>query len=271
MALEFPDIDPVAFSIGPFDVRWYALAYIAGFVLGWRYCVFLAGRLPLGPGGPDKEMIDDLLAWVILGVILGGRIGYILFYQLDFYIANPEEMIKLWRGGMSFHGGLLGAGVAIYLFSLKNNVSFWCLFDLVAAAAPIGLFFGRIANFINGELYGRITDVPWGVIFPSGGNMPRHPSQLYEALFEGAVLWFLMLIFILYFKALDKRGLLSGLFLCGYSLARFVIEFFRMPDEQIGLIFDYLSMGQILSIPMFVVGSVFIYFAGTRQKDAKGQ
>lgn len=267
MAIEFPSIDPVAFSLGPIDVRWYALAYIAGFVLGWKYCVLLVARLPLAPHMPDREMIDDLLAWIILGVIVGGRLGYILFYQLDFYAANPEEMIKLWRGGMSFHGGLLGAGAAIYLFSLRKGVSFWVLFDLVAAAAPIGLFFGRIANFVNGELYGRVTDVSWGVIFPSGGDIPRHPSQLYEAIFEGAVLWFLLFLFIIYYNALVKNGLLTGLFLCGYSLARFTIEFFRMPDEEIGLILDYLSMGQILSVPMFGIGCAFIYIAYTRDKE----
>src|ERR1044071_8535137 len=211
-AIPFPAIDPVAIAVGPVAIRWYALAYIAGLLLGWRYCLALADRLPLFVRRRD---IDDFLVWATLGVVLGGRLGYVLFYNLPYYAAHPIEALYLWHGGMSFHGGALGAVVAIWLFTRARGLSKFAFADIVCEAVPIGLFFGRIANFINGELFGRVSDVPWAMVFPNGGPMPRHPSQLYEALCEGLLLFVLLLI-------AERRGarrhpgMVCGLFLAGY-------------------------------------------------------
>lgn len=281
MSLNFPDIDPVAFSIGSFDfmdftigpflIRWYALSYITGFVLGWMYCrhmvaKYLSGRID----HPEQEDIDDLLLWIIVGVILGGRIGYVIFYQSGFYIENPYAILKIWQGGMSFHGGMLGAALAMFAFSVKRRVSYKVLFDLVAASAPIGLFFGRIANFINAELIGRPSNISWAVKFPGGGEIARHPSQIYEALTEGLLLWLIIFISIKYFNALSKKGLVTGLFLSGYGVFRFLVEFFREPDPHIGFVFEFFTLGQMLCLPMIVLGAGFVFFVGKPSGRNKG-
>lgn len=247
----FPDFDPIAISIGPFAVRWYALAYIAGLLLGWRYCLRLAKRPPRLVSGPQ---IDDFLVWATLGVILGGRLGFVLFYQPGFYVANPLEIPQMWKGGMSFHGGALGVILAMWLFGYRRGIGFWPLADIVAAATPIGLFFGRIANFINGELWGRPTDMPWGVIFPAAGPMPRHPSQLYEAALEGLVLFVLLALLVFRRDALRRPGLASGVFLAGYAVTRSIVETVREPDPQFGLLVLGTTWGQWLSLPMLLFG-----------------
>lgn len=263
MSLPFPDIDPVALAIGPIQIRWYALAYLTGFLVGWRYCRALAAR---DPGlKPSPEQIDDFLVWVIAGVILGGRIGYVLFYQADLYLAHPMDIFKVWQGGMSFHGGLVGVVAAIVLYARKHAIPVLRLSDLAACVAPVGLFLGRIANFINGELYGRATDMPWGIVFPYGGESPRHPSQLYESALEGAAL-FVILFFLARREGLRTRpGFLSGVFLGGYGVFRFGVEFFREPDIQIGYLFGDATMGQLLCLPMIAAGAFLILRALSRR------
>ena len=263
MDFDIFQIDPVAFAIGPLVIRWYALAYLAGFILGWRYCLKLAARAPdMRPNATD---IDDFLTWAVIGVILGGRIGYVLFYQLDYYIGEPIEALKIWRGGMSFHGGVLGVSVAMIGFSIKNKIPLLRLSDIICAAAPIGLFFGRIANFINAELYGRASNLPWAVKFPNIDE-PRHPSQIYEALLEGLVLF--IILYVLIRRPNISAGVVSGAFLIGYGIFRAMIEFVREPDAQIGLIGGFISMGQILCLPM-IFGGLVIIFIVTRSKCNK--
>ena len=255
-AIPFPAIDPVAFEIGPFVVRWYALAYMAGFLVGWRYAIHLIRVVPTGASPRD---LDDFLVWAMLSVVLGGRIGYILFYNLGAYLDRPLDVLKVWEGGMSFHGGLLGMIAATILFSLRRRISPLAFADVIAAVAPIGLFLGRIANFINDELYGRVTDVPWAVVFPHGGGVPRHPSQLYEALLEGLLL--LILLGLMGHKpSVRKRpGLIAGSFLLGYGAARFAVEFFREPDAQLGFLWLGATAGQLLSLPMIILGLLLIW------------
>ncbi len=250
--LPFPEIDPVAISIGPIFgfgpllIRWYALAYLAGFMGGWVDGGWLA-ELDRDRR-PNREDIDNILSWLVLGVILGGRIGYVLFYNFGEYVAHPLSIFKVWEGGMSFHGGLIGVVIVIVSFCRYNKINPLAMGDIVATVVPIGLFFGRIANFINGELFGRITTVPWAMNFPAGGGLPRHPSQLYEAFLEGFVLFV-----VLWFYSRKPRGRFgpSGLFLLGYGVARFFVEFYREPDIQLGYIaFGWLTMGQLLCVPM---------------------
>ncbi len=263
--LDFPDIGAVAFSIGPLLIRWYALAYLAGFLMGWQYCTLLVRRMPWSP--VTARHLDDLLLWIMIGVILGGRIGYALFYQTSYYAANPLEILKIWHGGMSFHGGFLGVLVASALFGRKNNIHFFQITDILACATPIGLFFGRLANFVNAELYGRPTDGPWAMVFPGSDGVPRHPSQIYEALLEGLVL-FIVLFFCARKHSISKAyGTISGVFLIGYGSARFMVEFVREPDAQLGLFAGVISMGQILCIPMIIAGVVIILWA--RRNHAK--
>ena len=251
MGLIFPDINPVAIQIGPLAIRWYALAYVTGLVVGWHYVrrVVQARGLEL-----SVEMVDDLLLWVMLGVILGGRIGYVLFYQFGYYAREPLEILAVWRGGMSFHGGLIGVIVAIVFYARRRGVQALTVADLIAPAFPFGLMLGRLSNFINGELYGRPTEVPWAMIFPRGGEVLRHPSQLYAAVLEGGLLLLLMLWLAHKTNAHRRVGLLSGVFLMGYSFARLAGELFREPDTHIGFLWSGLTMGQILCIPMAVVG-----------------
>jgi phosphatidylglycerol:prolipoprotein diacylglycerol transferase len=261
-ALPFPNIDPVLIEIGPFAIRWYALAYIAGLVLGWLYAARLAAHKPYwGARAPiSRADLDDFLLWAVIGIIVGGRVGYVLFYNFAYYLTAPLEALAIWHGGMSFHGGLAGMALAVWWFSHRRGLPVLSLGDLVSAAAPIGLFFGRVANFINGELFGRASDVPWAVAFPAGGPQPRHPSQLYEALLEGAVL-FLALNWLIRRGALQRPGLVFGALLIGYGLARVFVEFFRLPDPQIGFLWGGLTMGMTLSAPMIAIGVGLVLYA----------
>jgi phosphatidylglycerol:prolipoprotein diacylglycerol transferase len=257
--MPFPDIDPIAFSIGPLAIHWYGLAYVVGILLGWCYARLIAANGKLWPGGTSpitKAQLDDFIVWVALGIVLGGRIGYILFYDLGSVIENPIRAIQIWNGGMSFHGGLAGTTIAMIIFARRNGIPIWNLFDIVAAVVPIGLFCGRIANFINGELWGRLADVPWAVAFPTGGPFARHPSQLYEAGLEGIILLLVLAVLIYAFHALKKPGFVSGVFVCGYALSRIFVEFFREPDAQLGYLLgtNWLTMGMVLSSPMILLG-----------------
>ncbi|MFI4998776.1 MAG: prolipoprotein diacylglyceryl transferase [Reyranellales bacterium] len=261
LLIPYPQIDPVLVQLGPFAIRWYALAYIAGLVLGWRIMRRVCLQPPAMPfpdGTDAANKIDDFLLWAALGVIVGGRLGYVLFYKPLEFLSHPLQILLVWEGGMSFHGGLLGVIAAILAFALKNRVPPLMLSDLVAIVVPIGLFFGRLANFINGELWGRITDVPWAMIFPRGGPVPRHPSQLYQASFEGVLLF--LLVFAVWRLADGRRrpGLLTGVFCCGYALARIVGEIFREPDSFLGFIWGPLTMGMLLSVPVLLFGGWLI-------------
>ena len=251
MILIQPSIDPIIFSIGILDIRWYSLSYIIAFVIGsFLIKKFNKEFLNL----LTNKQIDNFFLWAIVGVIVGGRLGYVTFYQTNMIILDPLYVIKVWTGGMSFHGGLIGMIISIYFFSKKNHLDFFYLADLVSLVAPIGLFFGRIANFINTELYGRITDFPLAIIYPSIDQFPRHPSQIYEALFEGIILFIILLIYFYKINQNKFIGKISGLFLLFYAIFRFSIEYLREPDSQLGLFFDTLSMGQFLSIPVFIFG-----------------
>jgi phosphatidylglycerol:prolipoprotein diacylglycerol transferase len=247
------NFDPVAFQIMSFEIRWYSLAYILGIIIGWILCkkIFIKDL-------DINQRFDDFISYLIIGIIIGGRLGYVLFYNFNYYINNIVDIFKIWQGGMSFHGGLLGIIVASILFAKKNNQDTFIYTDLVSLVAPVGIFFGRFANFINSELYGKVTEVPWAVTFVQVDNLSRHPSQLYEAIFEGIILF----ILLLYFRNknfLEKPGLISGLFLIFYSIFRFCIEFFRVPDEQIGYLIFNLSMGQIISLVFIMIGTIVFY------------
>ena len=262
LLITYPVFDPVAISLGPIAIRWYALAYIGGITLGWLYARALlkSEKLWGGPVPITVLQLDDFILWVTIGIILGGRTGYVLFYNLDFFIRHPAEIFELWKGGMSFHGGFTGCVVAVVLFARRRGISILSLGDITCAVGPIGLFLGRIANFINGELWGRPTDVPWAMIFPGGGPVPRHPSQLYEAGLEGLVL-LLVLALMVRAGALKRPGLIIGSFACFYAVARSTCEFFREPDIQLGFLWGGATMGQLLSIPLFIAGLAFIYYA----------
>ena len=247
------NFDPVAFQIMSFEIRWYSLAYIAGIIIGWLLCKKIFIRK-----SDISEKFDDYITYLVIGMIIGGRLGYIIFYNFSYYINNFFDIFKVWEGGMSFHGGLIGIIVASILFSKKHNQDSFLYMDLVSLVAPIGIFFGRLANFINSELYGTPTDIPWAVTFIQVDNLSRHPSQLYEAILEGIILF----IILMYFKNKDylkKPGLISGLFLIFYSIFRFFIEFVRVPDEQLGYLIFELSMGQIISLIFFVIGIILFY------------
>ena len=261
LAIPFPAIDPIIFSIGPFAVRWYALAYIAGLVIGWLVLRRIAKRPPNEIG---EEDVDDFLTWATLGVILGGRIGYVLFYNLPYFLDRPGEIFAVWQGGMSFHGGFLGVVLAGLIFCRRRGIDPLSFGAMLAVVAPIGLFFGRIANFINGELFGRVTDAPWGVVFPRGGPDPRHPSQLYEAALEGLVLFVVLAVMARSGKVRARRGMLMGVFVAGYALARMTVELFRQPDQHIGFLTLGSTMGQWLSVPMLLVGLGFVVWGWRR-------
>ena len=256
--IPFPAIDPVLISFGPVAIRWYSLAYIAGLVLGWRLLRRMVLRTPDVAGQADT---DDYLVWATLGVILGGRMGYVLFYNAATYLNDPLSIFAVWQGGMSFHGGLGGVIVATIVFCRRRGIDLWLFSARVACVAPIGLFFGRLANFINGELFGRVTDVSWAVVFPRGGPDPRHPSQIYEALGEG-VLLFAVLMWLARSEPLRRRpGLLTGVFLAGYGEVRAVVELFRQPDAHIGFLSFGSTTGQWLSVPLILAGLFLIFRA----------
>ncbi|MGX9391569.1 prolipoprotein diacylglyceryl transferase [Nitrobacteraceae bacterium UC4446_H13] len=268
LTIAFPVFDPVAISIGPFAIRWYALAYIGGIVLGWIYARAVIRRSQLWGGQSPITLVqmDDFILWVTLGIILGGRTGYVLFYNLDFFMQHPVKIFELWEGGMSFHGGFLGCVVAVMAFGWKRNVSILSLGDITCAVGPIGLFLGRIANFINSELWGRPADpsLPWAMVFPNGGPLPRHPSQLYEAGLEGLAL-FVILALMIRAGALKRPGLILGSFITLYGLARITGEFFREPDPQLGFLWGGLTMGMLLSVPMLLAGIAIIVTALRRK------
>ena len=253
--IPFPAIDPVLFAWGPLVIRWYALAYVAGLLLGWRYLRLLARRPPQVATALE---IDDFLVWATLGVILGGRLGYVLFYKPGFFFDNPMAIPQVWLGGMSFHGGMLGVAIATILFTRRRNIPLFRFADLMACAAPIGLFLGRIANFINGELYGRASDVAWAMVFPRGGPLARHPSQLYEAVLEGAVPFVILYLLWRQEGLRHRAGFLTGVFLAGYAVARTIAELFRQPDTHLGFLLGGTTMGQWLSVPMLVLGLYLI-------------
>ena len=261
LAIPVPELHLLGYALGPLelDIRWYALAYIAGLLIGWRYCLALAKQPPQIARAQD---IDDFLVWATLGVVLGGRTGYVLFYRPDYYFDNPGEILQVWHGGMSFHGGALGVVVALVLFCRQRKIPLLGMADIIACAVPIGLFFGRIANFINGELWGRPSDVPWAMVFPSDpAQVPRHPSQLYEATLEGIVLFIVLYLLQRSSRVRWRQGTLTGAFLIGYALARMTGELFRQPDANLGFLFAGATMGQLLSVPLLLVGLGLVWYA----------
>ena len=263
--IPYPVFDPVLISIGPVAVRWYALAYIVGILLGWLYARTILKHEEFWGGSPPMTPADydDFILWLTLGIILGGRIGYVLFYNPGYFAAHPLESMELWKGGMSFHGGFLGCVVAVLLFARHRRLSILSLGDLTCAAATIGIFLGRIANFINGELWGRPSNVPWAMVFPSGGPVPRHPSQLYEAFLEGLVM-FVVLAVLIRQGALRRPGFILGAFALGYGIARSICELFREPDIQIGFLWGGLTMGMLLSLPLMIAGLAIMAVAMRR-------
>jgi phosphatidylglycerol:prolipoprotein diacylglycerol transferase len=264
--LTFPAFDPVLVSVGPFVIRWYALAYIVGILGGWLYAraIVRSEKLWGGPAPLTVTDYDDFVLWVTLGIILGGRLGYVLFYNPAYFAAHPLEIVQLWKGGMSFHGGFLGCVLAVVLFARWRRIPILSLGDVTCAVAPIGLLLGRLANFINGELWGRPSDVPWAMVFPNGGPLPRHPSQLYEALLEGVVL-FIVLALLMRAGALKRPGTILGAFTLGYGCARAFCELFREPDAQLGFLWGGLTMGMLLSLPLILAGIALIVAAQRRE------
>jgi len=263
--LTYPSINPVALSVGPLKVHWYGIMYLIGFVAAW----WLARLRSKQDGSPlNQEQISDLIFYGALGVVIGGRFGYVLFYHFDYFLQNPLWLFYIWEGGMSFHGGLLGVVTALFIYGRKLGVNGFVLTDFIAPMVPIGLGAGRIGNFIGGELWGRVSDAPWAMVFPNAGNLPRHPSQLYQFALEGVVLF----VVLWWFSSKPRpRMQVSGLFLIGYGVARFAVEFFRQPDSHIGfLAFGWLTMGQLLTLPMILVGLFFMQF-GRKHYPLKGR
>ncbi|MDZ7822734.1 MAG: prolipoprotein diacylglyceryl transferase [Ahrensia sp.] len=257
LAIAFPNLDPVLFQIGPLAIRWYSLAYIVGIVFGWWYAKQIIRNKRLwGGNAPMSEVdLDDFLLWATVGIVLGGRLGYVLFYNFDAFMANPADIFRVWEGGMSFHGGMLGIIIAMVAFARSRKIHVWSLIDVIAVVAPVGFGLGRIANFINSELWGRTTDVPWGVIFPNGGPMARHPSQLYEAALEGLLLAIVLYLVVYKFEKLKFPRFATGVGAIVYGASRILVEFFREPDAQLGYLFgDWLTMGMVLSMPMVIIG-----------------
>ena len=251
LALPFPQINPVAFEIGSFQIYWYGLAYIVGFLGGWRYALLIAARIP---NGFPLKAFDNLVSWLILAVLIGGRLGYVLFYNPSYYLENPQDILKVWQGGMAFHGAVFAIILALFLFSRRYKLSFLLLGDVIACAAPIGIFLGRIANFINGELFGTPSSLPWAMVFPGGGPIPRHPNQLYEAFFEGFLLFVILAYLARDERILRQSGILSAVFLLGYAFFRFSLEFLRAQSEQTCCVLGFLTTGQLLSLPMALLG-----------------
>ena len=254
--MKLPILDPIIFQIGPLAIRWYSLAYVAGIILAWLLIKYFNKQNKVFD---EKKVSDDFFMYGILSIILGGRLGYIIFYGLPFYLKHPIDIFKIWEGGMSFHGGLIGVILGSYLLCKKHKINFFSFTDLLVIAIPIGLFFGRIANFINLELYGRITTSKIGIVFPNAGNTPRHPSQLYEAALEGLLLFIILFSLAKFTKIKNYKGCLSGIFLIGYGISRFTVEFFREPDIQIGYIMKYFTLGQLLTIPLIITGTILIF------------
>ncbi len=260
-AVAFPAFDATLIEIGPLAIRWYALAYVAGILFGWWYAVRLARSSPLAV---ERGVIDDLVLWATLGIVIGGRLGYVLFYNPGYFADHPLAAFALWQGGMSFHGGLLGVAAALVLHARRHRLPLLALADIIACVAPVGLLFGRLANFVNGELYGRAADVPWAVLFPADPSTPRHPSQLYEAALEGVVLFVLLRVAWSMPNVRRRPGFVTGLFLAGYAVARLAAEFFREPDAHLGFIAAGATMGQLLSLPVLAAGAALLWTASRR-------
>nr|WP_321456186.1 prolipoprotein diacylglyceryl transferase [uncultured Cohaesibacter sp.] len=270
LAIPFPMIDPVLITLGPLQIHWYAIAYIVGIILAWLYTKRLVTKPQLWAGneGPLSTLeLDDFVLWATIGIILGGRLGYVVFYNLDVYLQHPAQIFAVWTGGMSFHGGFLGVTIAMILFARAKGISVLSMFDLVAMAAPIGLFFGRIANFINSELWGLPTSLPWGVVFPNGGPEPRHPSQLYEAALEGLLIFLILRIISHTTGALKKPGTIAGTFAILYAIFRTLVELVRVPDSQLGYFSLGTTMGMWLSVPMILAGIAMIIYAQTKKQS----
>lgn len=272
LAITYPIIDPVLLQIGPIAIRWYALSYIAGILLGWLYARRIVTNDALwgrGSSPISKRRLDDFVVFATLGIVVGGRLGYVFIYDFQHFLDQPLSVFALWEGGMSFHGALVGTVLAMALFARYAKLPVWSLVDVVATVTPIGLFLGRIANFINGELYGRVSDVPWAMVFPTGGPQPRHPSQLYESALEGFVLFWILWFLVYRLKMLQKPAFLSGAFVAGYGAARTFAEFFRQPDTQIGtngFLADGITMGMLLSVPMVIIGVAVMVWAARRKE-----
>ena len=275
LAIAFPNIDPVIVQLGPVAIRWYSMAYIAGILLGWLYARRIVANLRLW-GGRQAPLsvadLDDFLLWATIGIVAGGRIGYVLFYDLAKTLAEPASVFAIWQGGMSFHGGLIGTTIAMFAFSWRRGIPAWSLVDIVSAVVPIGLLFGRIANFINAELWGRTTDLPWGVVFPGAGPLARHPSQLYEAFLEGIVLLAVLRLCTHGMLGLQTPRFVTGVFIGGYGIARTAVEFVREPDPQLGFLFGgWLTMGMLLSLPMVLLGAVLVVSARRTGTDGAAE
>lgn len=255
LSILFPSLNPVAFSIGPLTIRWYGLAYFFGILGVWQYALLIIRNFPAF----RKKDVDDFLIWALVGAVLGGRLGYVLFYRPDFYMEHPLEILQTWKGGMAFHGGLIGVALAFWLYCRRRELPFLSFADWICCGIPIALFLGRIANFINQELFGRITNVSWGMVFPYGGPFPRHPSQLYEAFLEGVLLFILLRIGLSYKNIVKKPGSLTGIFLIGYGISRIFVECFREPDDFLGFFVGWLTLGQILSFPLVLLGFFLLY------------
>ena len=263
------NFDPVFIDLGVFQIRWYSIAYIVGIILGWIYAIKIIKEMARKHNFTmiKKTVFDDLIIYLIIGIVLGGRLGYVIFYNFEYYSRNLFEILKLWEGGMSFHGGLLGVIIATIIFSKIKRINFTYFTDILCCVAPIGLFLGRIANFINGELFGKISTLPWAVVFPNEDNISRHPSQIYEAILEGIVLFFLINFFAIKKQLILKAGYVSGLFLIFYSIARIIGENFREPDKHLGYFFNYFSMGVILSFATFLAGCFIIFFIRKNEQN----
>ncbi len=265
LAIPYPRIDPVAFAIGPFSVRWYALAYVTGLVFAWWHVRQVVAGRPAGKRIVEPKDVDDLLFWATFGVVLGGRIGYVLFYKPGYYIHHLDEVFSLWKGGMSFHGGLIGVILAMTWIARSRKRNLLSVYDLGALATPIGLFLGRMANFVNGELWGRPSDVPWAMVFPADPlQVTRHPSQLYQGLLEGLCLFALLWYMRKRHDSLSRPGEIGGFFCLGYGVARIIGEFFREPDAHLGYLLGPITMGMVLSLPLVIIGAFFIWRARKR-------
>ena len=264
------NFDPIMIDLGLFQIRWYSIAYILGIILAWMYATKIIKLTTVNKYNFEqikKSEFDDLIIYLVIGIILGGRLGYVLFYNLEYYSQNLFEIFKLWQGGMSFHGGLIGVIVSIIFFSKKTETNFFKSADIVSCVAPIGIFLGRIANFINGELYGKISTLPWAIIFPNGGSIARHPSQIYESFLEGIILFILINYLALKKKLLFKTGYISGFFLVAYSILRILSENFREPDMHLGYFFKYFSMGVILSSITLLTGCFILFFIRNNEQN----
>ena len=255
LTIILPTFDPIAIDLGIIKIYWYGISYLLGIILGWLYLRYFLIKKPANKDNKFTINISDTVPWIVIGILIGGRIGYVIFYNYNYFIENPIEIIRIWNGGMSFHGGLIGASISLYLFSLRYKKKYLYLMDLIAIAAPIGIFFGRIANFINGELVGKVTNLPWGMVYGNHDYLPRHPSQIYEALMEGVLIFIILGYLSHKTNIIERSGQLSAVFLISYGVFRIIAEFFRQPDEHIGYIIQSpVTLGMLISLPLVLLG-----------------